>query len=60
MPELTQEKCYGIAKEGKNDCRASSHLCAGFAYMDADPASFVLVPIGTCEKIAGGKLKPKA
>ena len=25
------EKCYGIAKAGKNDCAGSAHACAGQA-----------------------------
>ena len=55
-----QEKCFGVAKAGKNDCKAGSHDCAGHSTVDADPASFVLVPAGTCDKIAGGSLQPKA
>jgi len=55
-----QEKCFGVAKAGKNDCKAGSHDCAGHSTVDADPASFVLVPAGTCEKINGGSLQPKA
>lgn len=53
------EQCYGVAKAGKNDCKAGSHDCAGHSTLDADPASFVLVPVGTCDKIAGGSLTPK-
>jgi len=53
------EQCFGVAKAGHNDCKAGSHSCAGHATVDADPASFVLVPAGTCEKIVGGSLKPK-
>ncbi|MGH6932388.1 MAG: BufA1 family periplasmic bufferin-type metallophore [Dongiaceae bacterium] len=53
------EQCYGVAKAGKNDCKAGSHDCAGHSTADADPASFVLVPVGTCEKIAGGSTTPQ-
>jgi len=53
------EQCFGIAKAGMNDCKSGSHDCAGHATMDADPVSFVVVPAGTCEKIAGGSLTPK-
>lgn len=52
------EQCFGIAKAGKNDCKAGSHACAGHSTADADPQSFVLVPAGTCEKIVGGSMKP--
>ena len=51
------EKCYGVAKAGANDCAAGGHSCAGHATKDNDPASFVLLPVGTCAKIAGGSLK---
>ena len=54
------EQCFGVAKAGMNDCKAGAHECAGHATMDADPASFVVVPAGTCEKIVGGSLTPKA
>jgi uncharacterized membrane protein len=52
------EQCFGVAKAGKNDCKAGAHDCAGKSTVDADPQSFVVVPKGTCEKIAGGSLQP--
>jgi uncharacterized membrane protein len=52
------EKCYGIVKAGKNDCKSTSHACAGWSMVDADPASFLLLPAGTCAKMAGGSLAP--
>ena len=51
------EQCFGVAKAGKNDCKAGAHDCAGHSTVDSDPQSFVLVPVGTCEKIAGGSMK---
>jgi uncharacterized membrane protein len=51
------EQCFGVAKAGKNDCKAGAHDCAGKSTIDSDPQSFVLVPVGTCEKIAGGSMK---
>jgi uncharacterized membrane protein len=52
------EQCFGVAKAGKNDCKAGAHDCKGLSKVDSDPQSFVLVPVGTCEKIAGGSMKP--
>ncbi len=51
------EKCFGIAKEGKNDCASSksAHSCSGQATKDSDPEDFVVVPKGTCDKIANGR-----
>lgn len=42
------EKCFGVAMKGQNDCAAAKHNCAGHSTMDYDPASFKLVPKGTC------------
>lgn len=54
--KMDMEKCFGIAKEGKNDCSSnkSAHSCAGQASKNNDPQDFVAVPKGTCDKIAGG------
>jgi uncharacterized membrane protein len=51
------EKCFGVAARGRNDCAEGAHSCAGQAARDHDPGSFVLLPVGDCGKIAGGKLK---
>lgn len=53
-PEM--EKCGGIVKAGMNDCGTSGHACAGQAKVDSDPAEWIKLPKGTCEKIAGGTL----
>ncbi len=57
----SQEKCYGIAKAGQNDCATGSgtHSCAGQAKADyvADEWKYVLK--GTCQKV-GGKTAPPA
>jgi uncharacterized membrane protein len=54
--DMQSEKCFGIAKAGKNDCASnkSAHSCAGQATVSNDPHDFVAVPKGTCDKIAGG------
>lgn len=48
------EKCAGIAAAGKNDCGTQVSSCAGTATQDRDAHAWVLVPKGTCSKIAGG------
>lgn len=53
------EKCAGIVKAGMNDCGANGHGCAGAAKVDNDPNEWILVPEGTCNKIAGGKVVAK-
>jgi Predicted integral membrane protein len=57
--EKQGEKCYSVAKAGKNDCQTATSACAGSAKQDADPTAFIYVPKGTCEKIAGGNLAPE-
>ena len=53
------EKCYGVAKAGKNDCAANGHSCAGQAKSDANGKEWVKVPKGTCERIVGASTTPK-
>ena len=50
------EKCYGVAKAGKNDCgnKAGTHSCAGQSTVDGDPGEWVYVPKGLCDKLVGG------
>lgn len=56
--KMEMEKCFGVAKAGKNDCASnkSVHACAGQAIKDGDAMDFVAVPKGTCNKLAGGSL----
>jgi uncharacterized membrane protein len=54
------EKCYGVAKAGKNDCQTSSSACAGTSTQDGKADAFIYVLKGTCEKIVGGSLKPSS
>jgi uncharacterized membrane protein len=58
--QAADEKCYGVAKAGKNDCQTATHSCAGTAAKDAQGDSWIYVPAGTCAKINGGSLTPKA
>jgi len=52
------EKCYGVAKAGKNDCASGAHACAGQATKDKSAKEFIKLPKGTCERIMGGTLTP--
>jgi len=53
-----QEKCYGVAKKGLNDCSTTSHDCSSSSKVDSDPSEWVWVPKGTCTKLVGGKSLP--
>lgn len=46
-----QEKCYGIALAGENDCAAGAGTtCAGTSKVDYQGNAWTLVPAGECEK----------
>ena len=47
------EKCAGIAKAHKNDCKTAAHSCAGQAAKDNDPNEWQYVPTGTCTQAGG-------
>ena len=51
-----KEKCYGITKAGKNECKSAdgAHSCAGQSTKAFDKTSFVEIPKGVCAKLAGG------
>ena len=55
-----QEKCFGVAKAGANDCASAdgSHSCAGQAKADNDAQDWKYVAKGTCEKIGGATKAP--
>ena len=60
-PSFKAEKCYGLAKAGKNDCASTgNNSCAGTSKANADPRAWIYVPAGYCERIVNGSLKPKA
>lgn len=48
------EKCYGVAKAGKNDCAAGAHSCAGQSNKNLDKTAYVYLPAGACAKLSGG------
>jgi len=56
--EPGMEKCFGVAKAGKNDCASAAHACAGQSTKSASAQDFVKVPKGTCERLVGGSLAP--
>ena len=53
MQKDGQEKCYGVAKAGQNDCGTAKHAC------DNEPTEWKYVAKGTCEKVGGKTVAPK-
>lgn len=51
-----QEKCFGVARAGKNACATATTSCAGTATRDNQKDAWVYVPKGTCLNLAGGIL----
>jgi uncharacterized membrane protein len=60
QPEFSFEKCYGVVKAGLNDCQTATHSCAGTSTADNQGDAWLYVPAGTCAKISGGAIEPKA
>jgi uncharacterized membrane protein len=58
--DANTEKCYGIAKAGKNDCAGTPHSCQGQSKVDRDANDWIKVPKGTCDRIAGGSTSAPA
>lgn len=59
-PSFKAEKCYGIAKAGKNDCASTgANSCGGTSKINSDPKAWIYVPEGYCERIVGGSKTPK-
>ena len=57
---FTPEKCYGIAKAGKNDCASTgNNSCGGTSKKDGDTKAWIFVPEGYCERIVGGSKTAK-
>lgn len=55
MPTFKAEKCYGIAKAGKNDCASTgNNSCAGMSKVNGDKKAWLFVPAGYCERIVNG------
>lgn len=55
-----KEKCYGVAKAGKNDCASASgsHSCGAQSSVDGAGDEWIAVPKGLCEKLVNGSLTP--
>jgi uncharacterized membrane protein len=60
MPSYKAEKCYGIARAGKNDCASQgNNSCAGTSKANGDPKAWMFVPEGVCERIVNGNKSAK-
>jgi uncharacterized membrane protein len=57
-----QEKCWGLAKAGQNDCGSNktAHSCAGQSKKDYDPNDFKMTNAGTCVQMGGSLEQGKA
>ncbi len=53
------EKCFGVAAAGQNDCQTAANSCAGQVSDGGRGVAYIYVPAGTCQKINGGSLEPK-
>ena len=58
-PKFEAEKCFGIARAGKNDCQTSNTSCAGTSRRDKQGDAWIYVPKGTCDRVVDGALQAK-
>ena len=58
-PKFEAEKCYGMAKAGKNDCQTANSSCAGTSKRSGQGDAWVYLPKGSCAKVVGGSMTPK-
>jgi uncharacterized membrane protein len=58
-PSFQSEKCFGVAKAGRNDCETRNSSCAGTSKRDNQGDAWTYLPVGTCAKIVGGSLAAK-
>jgi len=57
--DAPQEKCFGVALKGQNDCAAGAGTtCAGTSRVDYQGNAWKLVPKGTCAtmKLPGDRM----
>jgi uncharacterized membrane protein len=59
-PKFEAEKCYGVAKAGKNDCQTANSSCAGTSKRDGQKDAWVYIPKGACDRLVNGSLQPRA
>ena len=53
-PKFEAEKCYGVAKAGKNDCQTANSSCAGTSKRDGQGDAWLYMPAGSCERLVNG------
>jgi uncharacterized membrane protein len=58
-PKYASEKCFGIAKAGKNDCQTANSSCAGTSKRDNQGDAWIYMPAGSCDKLVGASTQPK-
>lgn len=60
LKNIPKERCFGIAKKGKNECGTNKHACANQAASNNEACEWIYVLKGNCERITGGQVdEPK-
>ena len=59
-PKFDAEKCYGVAKAGKNDCQTTNSSCAGTSRRDGQKDAWIYVPAGSCDRLVNGSGQPRS
>ncbi len=52
---VERERCFGVTREGANDCATPKHSCASQSKTARDSSEWIALPKGLCDKLAGGR-----
>lgn len=50
-----RERCFGVARQGHNDCATPKHSCAMQSAADRDPEEWIMLDSGLCARLIGGR-----
>jgi uncharacterized membrane protein len=59
IAKFEHEKCFGIAKAGKNDCQTANTSCAGTSKRDNQGDAWIYGPKGAGARVVDGNLQAK-
>lgn len=54
---LERERCFGVTREAGNDCATPKHSCAAQSLKARDENEWIMLPVGLCDKLAGGTVE---
>lgn len=55
VKSVERERCFGVTRQGHNDCATPKHSCAMQSTADRDPEEWIMMETGLCERMVGGR-----